>query len=85
MVTAATDGLGEMMEQRWKEAGILIKYVRKVKALGVGLGAGVRRHVDVARHRFKTMKKRVPRFRRLRRIGISTSRLLRIGAKVAMT
>ena len=39
-VTAATDGLGEMMEDLWKAAGILIKYVRKVKALGVGLGAG---------------------------------------------
>ena len=74
LVTAATDGLGEMMEHLWKEAGILIKYVRKVKALGVGLGAGVRRNVDVAKHRLKTMKKRVPRFRRLRKIGIITSR-----------
>ena len=53
LVTAATDGLGEMMEQLWKEAGILIKYVRKVKALGVGLGAGVRRNVDVMKHRLK--------------------------------
>ena len=62
-----------------------IKYVSKVKALGVGLGAGVRRNVDVAKHRLDTMKKRVPRFRRLRKLGISTSRLLRTGAKAAMT
>ena len=60
-------------------------YAKKVKALGVGLGAGVRRNVDVMRHRLKTMKKRVPRFRRLRKLGISTSRLLRTGAKAAMT
>ena len=45
----------------------------------------MRRNVDVAKHRLKMMKKRVPRFRRLRRIGISTSRLLRAGAKAAMT
>ena len=57
----------------------------KVKALGVGLGAGVRRNVDVAKHRLKTMKSRVPRFRRLRKLGVSTSRLLRTGAKAAMT
>ena len=67
------------------EKGILIKYARKVKALGVGLGAGVRRNVDILRQRLKTMKKRVPRFRRLWKLGISTSRLLRTGAKAAMT
>ena len=51
----------------------------------MGLGAGVRRNVDVARRRLKVMKTRVPRFRRLRKIGVSTSRLLRTGAKAAMT
>ena len=73
------------MEELWKEAGILIRYVKKVKALGVGLGAGVRRNVDVAKQRLKTMKKRVPRFRRLRKLGVSTSRLLRTRALAAMT
>ena len=58
---------------------------QKVKAIGVGLGVGVRRNVDVMKHRLRTMKKRVPRFRRLRKLGISTSRLLRTGAKAAMT
>ena len=37
------------------------------------------------KHRLRNMKKRVPRFRRLRKLGISTSRLLRTGAKAAMT
>ena len=48
------------MEDLWKEAGIFNRYAKKVKALGVGLGAGVRRNLDVAKHRLKTMKKRVP-------------------------
>ena len=73
------------LEALWAEAGIFVRYAKKVKALGVGLGAGVRRNVDVARHRLKMMKKRVPRFRRLRKIGVSTSRLLRTGGKAAMT
>lgn len=85
LVTASTDELGTMMEELWKGGGIFIKYTRKVKALGVGLGAGVRRNVDAMKHRLKTMKKRAPRFRRLRKLGISTSRLLRTGAKAAMT
>ena len=41
--------------------------------------------MDVAKHRLKTMKTRVPRFRRFRKLGVSTSRLLRTGAKAAMT
>ena len=85
LVTAATDELGREMEQLWKDDGIHIRYVRKVKALGVGLGAGVRRNVDVMKHRLNTMKKRIPRFRRLRKLGIDTSRLLRTGGKAAMT
>ena len=28
------------MVEIWKEAGIIIKYVQKVEALGIGLGAG---------------------------------------------
>ena len=80
-MTASTDELGMAMEELWEKDGIFIRYVKKVKALGVGLGAGVRRNVDVAKHRLKTMKKRVPRFRRLRKLGISTSRLLRTGGE----
>ena len=45
----------------------------------------MRRNVDIARHRLQTMRKRIPRFRRLRKLGVSTSRLLRTGAKAAMT
>ena len=77
LVTAATDELGEAMAALWLERGIFIKYAKKVKTLGVGLGAGVRRNVDIMQQRLRTMKKRVPRCRRLRKLAISTSRLLR--------
>ena len=76
-VTASTDALGKKMEALWAEAGIFIKYGRKVKALGVGLGAGVRRNVYAMKHRLRTMKNRVPRCMRLRKLGVRTSRLLR--------
>ena len=62
LVTASTEELGLAMEELWREAGIAIQFVQKVKALGVGLGAGVRRDVDVAKRRLRTMKKRVPDF-----------------------
>ena len=59
-MTASTDELGKAMVGLWQESGISIKYASKVNSLGVGLGAGVRRNVDVAKHRLNTMKKRVP-------------------------
>ena len=71
VVTASTDRLGKKMEKIWEGTGI--RYVKQVKALGVGLGAGARRNVDVLKLRLKNMKKRVPRFRRLRKLGVSTS------------
>ena len=67
-----------------EEKGILIKFRRNVKAFGVGLGAGIRRNVAVARGRLQGYSARVARFRRLRKIGIDTARLLRTGLK-AMT
>ena len=85
VVTASTDELGKKMEQLWENLGMKIEYRKQIKALGVGLAPGVRHNVDVMKHRRRSMKKRVPRFRRLRKLGISTSRLLRIGAKAAMT
>ena len=66
------------------EKGILRKLRREIKALGVGLGAGIRRNVTVARGRLQGYTARVARFRRLRTIGVDTARLLRIGLK-AMT
>ena len=81
--TASTDGLGALMEKRW--AGIGLKYYRKVKALGAGMGGGRRRNVDTMTERLIKFRQRLPRFRRLRRIGISTVRLLKTGGKAGMT
>ena len=64
MFTASTDALGKKMRRTW--AGTGISYVKKVKALGVGMAAGVRRNVDVLRARLRNMKHRLQRFRRLR-------------------
>ena len=50
LFTASSDALGRKMQALWAKAGIAIEYVKKVKSLGVGLGAGVRRNVDVAKH-----------------------------------
>ena len=84
LLTASTKKIGDLLCCRWKENGILIIFRKKTKALGVGLGAGVRRNVDVAKGRLQGYSARVARFRRLRKIGIDTARLLHTGLK-AMT
>jgi hypothetical protein len=84
LVTATTTKLGEELCRRWKRVGIAIQFRKKVKALGVGLGAGIRRNVAVARGRLQNYMARVARFRRLRKVGVDTARLLRTGMQ-AMT
>ena len=84
LVTATTKKLGDALCDRWKEYGLQIKFRKRVKALGVGLGAGVRRNTAVAKGRLQGYSARIGRFRRLRKIGIDTARLLRTGLK-AMT
>jgi hypothetical protein len=81
--TASTDCLGALMEKRWAEIGL--KYYRKVKALGAGMAGGRRRNVDTMTEMLIKFRKRLPRFRRLRRVGISTVRLLKTGGKAGMT
>ena len=62
--TASTDRLGAIMEQRWVRLGL--KCCKKVKALGAGMAGGRRRNVEVMTARLIQLKKRLPRFRRLR-------------------
>lgn len=80
---ASTDALGRSLAATWRKYGI--RYVRRVKSLGTGLGAGARRNVQVAKMRYSVFRKRVPRFRRLRTAGVSGARLLRTGGNAAMT
>ena len=71
------------MEARWVKLGL--KYCKKVKSLGAGMAGGRRRNVDVMTARLIKFKARLPRFRRLRRIGVSTVRLIKTGGKAGMT
>ena len=84
LVTATTTKIGEELCSRWKGKYIHTTFRKKVKALGLGLGAGIRRNVSVARGTLQGYSARVARFRRLRKVGVDTARLLRTGLK-AMT
>ena len=50
----------------------------------MGLGAGVRRNAPVMQARLNDFTARLPRFRRLRKVGVDTARLVRTGMR-AMT
>ena len=79
LCTATTTELGKALTRKWGQLNI--KFARKVKALGVGLGAGVRRNMGVMRSRLGKFRKRLGRFRRLRKVGVNTARLVRTGLR----
>jgi len=83
-VTSFNKWVGEALVARWKKSGITVQFKKRVKALGVGLGAGVRRNVGVMKNRLGNFAARKTRFRRLRKVGVDTARLLRTGIR-AMT
>ena len=56
----------------------------RVKSLGVGLGAGTTRNMKVQNARLKNFRKRIPRFRILRRAGIDTAKIVRTGGLAAL-
>ena len=80
-VTASCRKVGEALVTRWKKVGIVIHFQLRVKALGVGMGAGVRRNTTVMRSRLANFACRMARFRRLRKVGVSTARLMRTGMR----
>ena len=80
--TASVRRLGNALAKRWAALGI--KFEARVKALGAGLGVGVRRNAKVLKKRIVDYAGRIPRFRKLRRAGVNTARLLRTGMR-AMT
>ena len=84
LCTASHKEVGELLCKRWAAKGISIEYKERVKALGAGLGAGVRRNMTVLRERYHKYRQRIPKFRRLRKIGVDTARLVRTGIR-AMT
>ena len=64
--------------------GIIVKPVPRCVSLGSGLGAGTRRNVQQLSKRLAKFRKRLPRFKRLRRASVRTDRLLRTGGLAAM-
>ena len=61
------------------ETLVLSKSAKRVKTLGTGLGAGVRRNIQVMKGRLTPFAARVGRFRRLGKAGVNTARLFRTG------
>ena len=53
--------------------------------MGAPLGAGTRRNCRVALKRTADFRLRMPRFRKLRRLGIHTAKLMRTGGVAALT
>ena len=76
--TANSDKLGKELEETWQHLGIT--YRRYVKSLGVGMAAG-RRNVKELFKRLKNFKERVPRFRKLIKLGVDPAMVVRTGGK----
>ena len=81
--TASSDTVGKEVAAELSMYGI--KYASKVMSLGAALGAGVRRNATNLKARLKKFRKRIVRFRKLRRAKVDTARLLRTGATKALT
>ena len=65
--TASSYSLGARLCRRWKQHGI--HFAKRVKALGAGLGAGVRRNVQALQARLEAFAARTWRFRSLKKLG----------------
>ena len=79
---ASSPKLAGQLQSSFKFRGI--STARQVRSLGVGLAAG-RRNVKVLAKRLRAFRARVGRFRKLRRAGIKTHRILRTGGIAGMT
>ena len=82
VVSASNVRLADALMLRLDTHGV--KYSLKVKSLGVGLAAGVRRNTGVLKSRLQKFRQRIPRFQALRRVGVDTARVVRTGGTVAL-
>ncbi len=81
--TATTDAIGNNIADRMKAFGVV--FMRRVKSLGVGLGAGKRRHAAVQKTRLGKFVQKLRRIIALACSGVSAVKLLRTGAAAVMT
>ena len=82
VVSASSPSLGAAMVVNLMPHGI--RHTLRVKSLRVGLAAGVRRNVTVLNKGLKAFKKRLPRFKALRGVGVDTARIMRTGGVAAL-
>ncbi len=78
----SSDSVGKRIADGLSAWGIA--YHRRVKSLGAGLGGGRRRNAKVQEQRHTQFRKRLVRLRKLKRAGVSTTRLLRTGGADGM-
>ena len=81
--SASTIPLGEAIQAALSDHGVRFK--QRVTSLGAAIGSGRRRNATVMKGRLFDFRKRLPRFRRLAKNGVSTARLLRTGGTSAMS
>ncbi len=76
---AAKEQIKEKMDRR------RVAFRTRIKSLGIGLGAGKRRNVEVAWQRLRSFRQRGRRFLSLKRAGVDCVRLMRTGGTAGMT
>ena len=81
--TASCNKLGKNIVELLNKFGI--KYRMRVISLGAALAAGTRRNASNLAGRMRQFRKRIVRFRKLRRAKVDTSRLMRTGAVKSIT
>ena len=82
VISASTPSLGNDVKTELTHDSI--PYSLRAKSLGVGLAAGVGRNTMVMQTRLKQFRKRLPRFRNLRRAGVNTAAIIRTGGVAAL-
>ena len=82
LISASHPSLADSMAARMGNLALTISH--RVKSLGVGLTAGTARNTTVLNTRLKNFRKRLQRYRMLRRSGVDTAMLVRTGGGSAL-
>ena len=80
----SSTGLAQEVAAACRPVGAL-QVVKLACSLGVGLAGGRRPATHVLRKRLAAFKKRLPRFAAIRRLAVSTAKLLRTGGAAGLT
>lgn len=83
LCTASKANIGNSVARQLRRFGV--KFRASVKSLDIGMAAGIKRNVKVARRRLGDCKRRISRFRRLKSAGVKPARILATGGTAGMT